>query len=163
LGHKFSLILSRMITNDESAILQKSGCHGASFATDSLPTDLEVTVTKVDIDDTVSPSLEEAIESALASVKSVEDLSVPGLTVPGLPVEKKADQPGVVSGEVIEDKAKAGDEKEPVEATAKPSTGRARAKRPASGKVGAKKPANGNAAQSADNAKESSAVAVAAD
>ena len=81
MGHKFSLVLSRMITDDESAVLLDAGCMGAIFATDSLPTNAEVTVTKMDFDDTVSPSLTEAIESALEAVKKVPDLGVPGLTV----------------------------------------------------------------------------------
>jgi hypothetical protein len=100
-GHKYSLILSREITLEESDILRESGCYGATFVTDSLPTDLDVKVTKVDVDDTVSESLEKAIESGLEAAKKVPELSVPGLHVPALPVEKKADEPGVVAGEVI--------------------------------------------------------------
>jgi hypothetical protein len=102
LGHKYSLILSREITQEESEILREAGCYGATFVTDSLPTDLDVKVTKVDVDDTVSESLEQAIESGLEAAKKVPELSVPGLQVPALPVEKKTDQPGVVAGEVIE-------------------------------------------------------------
>jgi hypothetical protein len=104
LGHKFSLILSREITDAESATLQEEGFFGASFGIDSLPTNAEVTVTKVDFDDTVSPSLVEAIESALETVKKVPDLTVPSLTVPALPVEKTEEEPGAVVGEVIEEK-----------------------------------------------------------
>jgi hypothetical protein len=92
-GHKYSLILSREVTHEESEILQESGCYGATFVTDSLPTDPNVTVTKVDIDDTVSPSLEKAIESGLEAANKVPELSVAGLNVPALPVEKRADQP----------------------------------------------------------------------
>jgi hypothetical protein len=102
LGHKYSLILSREITEEESEILRESGCYGATFVTDSLPIDLNVKVTKVDVDDTVSESLEKAIESGLEAAKKVPELTVPGLQVPALPVAKKADEPGVVAGEVIE-------------------------------------------------------------
>jgi hypothetical protein len=84
-GHRFSLVLSRDITDDESVILKEAGCAEAVFTTDSLPTNAAVTVTKMDFDDTVSPSLAEAIEAALEAVKNVPDLSVPGLTVPAQP------------------------------------------------------------------------------
>ncbi|WP_042410814.1 hypothetical protein [Streptacidiphilus carbonis] len=100
MGHVFSLVLSREITDDESAILQEAGCAGAVFLTDSLPTNADVTVTKMDFDDTVSPSLAEAIESALEAVKRVPDLSVPGLTVPAVPKAADADS-DVLVGEVV--------------------------------------------------------------
>jgi hypothetical protein len=107
LGHKYSLILSRKITDEESAILVESGCYGATFVTDTLPTDPEVKVTKVDMDDTVSPSLEKAIESGLDAVIQVPDLSCPGLRVPALPVAKKADESAVVAGEIVDDESSA--------------------------------------------------------
>jgi hypothetical protein len=93
-GHKFSLVLSREITDDESVVLQEAGCAGATFATDSLPTNADITVTKMDFDDEVSPSLAEAIESALEAVKKVPDLSVPGLTVPAQPTKVADEEPG---------------------------------------------------------------------
>jgi hypothetical protein len=89
-GHKFSLVLSREITNDESAILQEAGCAGAVFMTDSHPTNADVTVTKIDFHDTASPSLVEAIETALEAVKTVPDLTVPGLMVPAQPADEEA-------------------------------------------------------------------------
>ena len=82
MGHRFSLVLNREITDDESAILQEAGCAAAIFAADSLPADADVPVTKLEFDDTASPSLAEAIGSALEAVKKVPDLSVPLLTVP---------------------------------------------------------------------------------
>jgi hypothetical protein len=85
MGYVFSLVLTREITEDEMTTL-KAGCGGAAdFGTDALPTNAEVTVTKMDIDDTVSPTLAEAIESALAAVAEVTDLSVSELTVPAQP------------------------------------------------------------------------------
>jgi hypothetical protein len=88
-GHKFSLVLNREITDDESAALKEAGCAEAVFCTDSHPTNPDLPVTKMDFDDEASPSLAEAIESALEAVKKVQvpDLSVPGLTVPAQPVE----------------------------------------------------------------------------
>jgi hypothetical protein len=144
-GHKYSLILSREITQEESEILRESGCYGATFVTDSLPTDLDVKVTKVDVDDTVSESLEKAIESGLEAAKKVPELSVPGLHVPALPVEKKPDQPGVVAGEVIDVVPSVGNEEEAVEVSVNPV---------ANGKAGTK-PATANGKTAAANGKTS--------
>ncbi|MFE2376987.1 hypothetical protein [Streptomyces sp. NPDC059398] len=103
MGHKFSLVLSREITDEEGVFLKESGFSGATFATDALPTDADVAVTKVDFDDTVSPSLTEAIESALETVKKVPDLTVPGLTVPAVPQTPTGDGGDVVVGEVVKE------------------------------------------------------------
>lgn len=107
MGFKFSLILNREVNDDESILLKEAGCGVAVFGTDSLPTNADVIVTKMDFDDTVSPSLAEAIESALEAVKQVPDLSVPGLTVPAQPAERTAEitaeviaeEPSAVAGE----------------------------------------------------------------
>lgn len=85
MGHRFSLVLSRGITAEESTILQEAGCAGAIFTTDSLPADADVPVTKMEFDDTMSPSLAEAIGSALEALEKVPNLSVPMLTVPVQP------------------------------------------------------------------------------
>ena len=50
MGHKFSLVLNREITEEESAVLQQEGCGGAVFATDSLPANTNVPVTKLEFD-----------------------------------------------------------------------------------------------------------------
>lgn len=92
MGYRFSLVLSREITDDESVILQEANCASPIFGADSLPTNAEVAVTKMDFDDTVSRTLAEAIESALESVKKVPDLGVPGLTVPAQPAEPPAEE-----------------------------------------------------------------------
>ena len=90
MGYVFSLVLSREITEDEMNTL-KVGCGGAAdFGTDVLPTNAEVTVTKIDVDDAVSPTLAEAIESALAAVAEVTDLSVSELSVPAQPAGAEA-------------------------------------------------------------------------
>jgi hypothetical protein len=104
-GYKFSLVLSREITDGESTILKEAGCTSAVFGTDSLPTNAETIVTKMDFDDTISPTLAEAIESALEAVKLVPDLSVPGLTVPAQPAGPIDQEPKVVAGEMIEETA----------------------------------------------------------
>jgi hypothetical protein len=97
------LVLSREITDGESAVLREAGCAAATFGTDSLPTNADVTVTKMDFDDTVTPTLAEAIEAALEAVKSVPDLSVPGLTVPAQPAGPVTEDQKVVAGEVVKD------------------------------------------------------------
>jgi hypothetical protein len=109
MGYRFSLVLSREVSEDESAILREAGCASAVFGTDSLPTNAQVTVTKMDFDDTASPSLAEAIESALEAVKKVPELSAPGLTVPAQPAhapeEGSASDASVVVGTVVTDEA----------------------------------------------------------
>lgn len=90
MGHKFSLVLSRVITEEESAVLAGAGCSCATFGTDTLPTNADVTVTKMDFDDLESPSLADAIEAALEAVKTVTDLTVPGLMVPAVPKEPES-------------------------------------------------------------------------
>jgi hypothetical protein len=107
MGYRFSLVLNREVTEEESAVLRTAGCDSAVFATDIHPTKPEITVTKMDFDDTTSGTLAEAIESALEAVKKVDvpDLSVPGLTVPAQPAGPLIDKPGVVVGEVIDDSA----------------------------------------------------------
>ena len=104
MGHKFSLVLSRQISDEESVILREAGFADATFATDSLPTNADVAVTKIDFDDAAAPSLAEAIESALETVKKVPDLTVPGLSVPAVP-QAPADDSRVVVGEVVEEQA----------------------------------------------------------
>jgi hypothetical protein len=134
-GYKFSLILSREITDSETATLKEGGCACAVFTTDTHPTNAEVTVTKLDFDDTTSPSLAEAIESGLEAVKAVSDLSVPGLTVPAQPAQAPAEgEDAVVEGVVVEE-----------EPPAKKPASKPRAKR-----ASAKKAAVASAEESAD-------------
>lgn len=98
MGHIFTLILNREISGDEVAALRDAGCQSADFGTDSLPTNADVTVAKLDFDDPDSPSLAEAIQSAMDAVKTVPDLSIPGLTVPAV-VRADSD---VLNGEIVE-------------------------------------------------------------
>ena len=105
MGYKFTLVLSRVVTDDESVTLKEAGCTAAVFGTDSLPTNPDTVVTKMDFDDTISLTLAEAIESALEAVKKVPDLSVPGLTVPAQPAGPVDEEPKVVAGELVEEVA----------------------------------------------------------
>ena len=147
MGYRFSLVLSREISEEESAILQEAGPASAVFGTDSLPTNAEVTVTKMDFDVTESPSLAEAIESALEAVKKVPELSVPGLTVPAQPAHLSKEDTAVVAGEVVADEPSA--EAAPQQSAetadgAKPAAKKPRAakKAPAKKAPAAEKPAN---------------------
>lgn len=97
MGHKFTLIVNRAITEEESAMLRTEG-SGVVFGTDSLPTNAELTVTKMDFDDTVSPALAEAIESALEMVKAVPELSVQSLMVPAVLQESEGESPQETQG-----------------------------------------------------------------
>jgi hypothetical protein len=100
-GHKFTLILNREITDDEWEVLKEGGCGEAVLEADTLPTNAEVPVSKLEFDDTVTPELAEAIESALEAVKKVPELFVPGLTVPAVPPAPAADgAPSVIEGEL---------------------------------------------------------------
>jgi hypothetical protein len=97
-GYRFSLVLSREMTDDESARLLADR-SGATLAADTLPTNADVTVTRIDFDDTTSPSLAEAIESALEAVKKMPDLSVPALDVPAQPAGPADEKPDVPAEE----------------------------------------------------------------
>lgn len=99
MGYRFSLVLNREVTDSEVTLLQETGCASAVFTTDSLPTNADIAVTRMDFDDTDSPSLAEAIEAALATVKEVPGLSVPGLTVPAQPAKITAEKPDDGLGE----------------------------------------------------------------
>jgi hypothetical protein len=151
-GYKFSLILNRDITVEESAVLKKAGCSSAIFAADTLPTNAEVTVTKMEFDDTESPTLAEAIESALEAVKNVPNLSVPGLYVPAQPANPPAEDQKVVSATVesVTEEQTAEAEDKPVDKKqAKKS-----AKGTSTGKTGVKKKSVASTADSADAVKD---------
>jgi hypothetical protein len=79
MGYRFTLTLSREITDDESGLLQSDG---ATITSVSFPEESDSLVSQIDFDTEAAPSLAEAIESALAAVKQVPDLTVPVLTVP---------------------------------------------------------------------------------
>jgi hypothetical protein len=82
MGYEFTLFLSREITDEESAALQTAGCAGATITTDSY---MANSVTRLDFDTSEVPTLAEAIQSALDSVKTVPDLTVASLEVPPQP------------------------------------------------------------------------------
>lgn len=87
MGYVFTLTLNRTITDDETAVLLKAGCDGASITTVPYPTgaDPDLIVTQLDFDDKESPTLEAAITVALEAVKVVPDLSVATFSAPAQP------------------------------------------------------------------------------
>jgi hypothetical protein len=140
-GFRFTLVLSRVLSDEESAVLRgEAGCADAVFAEDSLPTNAEVPVTRVDVDDCVSVSLEAAIEAGLAAVHKLPDLSVPGLTVPAQPAfPPDADTGAVVQGSVIEETATTGAAAENGTATEEQALKKTTARKSPAKKTGAKK------------------------
>jgi hypothetical protein len=165
-GYRFSLVLSREISDDESSLLQEANRSAPVFGTDSLPTNAEVSVTKMDFDDTVSPTLAEAIEFALEAVKKVPELTVPGLTVPAQPAGPATDDQKVVAGEVIEDDEVA--EVQPAAeqpaaeetSTKEPSAKKPSTRKPSTRKPATKKPATKKAAEANGHATENGAGSV---
>jgi hypothetical protein len=126
-GYRFTLILNREITEDESSALREAGCADAIFGSDTLPTNADVPVTKIDFDTTAFPTLAEAIQAGLDAVMKMPDLSVPGLDVPAQPAgpETEGSAP-VIEGVVVQDEPVA-----PEPSTKKARTKKARSTRPA--------------------------------
>ena len=85
MGHKFTLVLNRKISDDETGVLKASGCQDTSITRVPVPGDPDATVTQMDFDTEATSSLAEAIEAALDAVKKIPDLSVPTLRVPAQP------------------------------------------------------------------------------
>jgi hypothetical protein len=139
-GYRFTLVLSREVTAEESTILEEAGCAGAVFGSDTLPTNAEVPVTKMDFDVTESPSLADAIESALDAVKKVPELSVPGLTVPAQPAHAETADSGVIEGVVVETAAADSTVVAAEVTEEEPAAKKAAARKPAAKKPAAKKP-----------------------
>jgi hypothetical protein len=126
-GYKFTLILNREVTDEESAALREAGCADAVFGSDTLPTNAEIPVTKMDFDTTSSPTLAEAIQAGLDAVMKVPDLSVPGLNVPAQPAGPATEEPTpVIEGVVVQDEPA-----EPKTRARKPRAKKATAKEPA--------------------------------
>jgi len=104
MGHKFTMVLNREITDEESEQLTETVSGNVTLGSDTLPTNSSVAVTRMDIDDDVTPSLAESIEAALAAVTSMSDLSVPGLIVEPVVKPKPevtVDLDGVIEGDLV--------------------------------------------------------------
>ncbi len=130
MGYKFSLVLNREVTEQETVKLKEVSCGNASFGSDTLPTDSSVPVTRIDFDDTVSPTLAEAIEAGMEAVKKVPELEIPGLSVPAQPAGPK-DEP-LPEAQAAEPEAAAA---EPEAAAAEPEAAAASAPKKAKAKT----------------------------
>jgi hypothetical protein len=103
-GYKFSLVLSREVTTEaESAALlgaamPEGSSTGVVFTTDLLPANAKITVTKINFNDRVSPSLAGAIET----VNTMPGLSGPVLTAPVQPAGPQAVKPPAPMSSVME-------------------------------------------------------------
>jgi hypothetical protein len=84
MSYEFTLVLNREITDEESDELRRGGCAGATLAPDVLPTNAEVSVTRLDFE-TDGPSLAEVITLALEAVQTVPGLKAASLRVPAQP------------------------------------------------------------------------------
>jgi hypothetical protein len=145
MGHKFSLVLSRVISEEESAVLAGAGCSCAIFGMDTLPTNADVTVTKMDFDDPESPSIADAIEAALEAVKTVPDLTVPGLMVPAVPKEPEpAPESESAADAQSQQETQTGEETGVLEGVVVESAPKAAARKPRARKATAKAAANGD-------------------
>jgi hypothetical protein len=100
-GYKFTLVLDREITADESIILREASCPDAVFGSDTLPTNPDVPVSKMDFDTTSFPTLAEAIQAGLDAVMKVTDLSVSSLSVPAQPTGAETEEPAPALADVM--------------------------------------------------------------
>jgi hypothetical protein len=85
MSYRFSLVLNREVTDQETVTLKEASRADMSFVSDTLPTNAEIRVTRIDFDDDVTPTLAEAIEAGFEAVKTIPELSIPGLSVPAQP------------------------------------------------------------------------------
>jgi hypothetical protein len=107
MGHHFSLILDRELTEQETVTLKEESTANILFASATLPTDAAVSVTRVTFEDDVTPTLAEAIEAGFEAVRTIPNLTIPGLSVPAQPPAAEADAAEVTVGERAGDEAKA--------------------------------------------------------
>jgi uncharacterized protein (DUF1501 family) len=102
MGHRFSLVLNREVTEQETVTLKETSPAALSFSSDTLPTDAEIPVTRIDFEDEVTPTLAEAIEAGFETVKAIPELSIPGLSVPAQPAATDAGEDGTAAKERAE-------------------------------------------------------------
>ncbi|MCP2167423.1 hypothetical protein LX83_004296 [Goodfellowiella coeruleoviolacea] len=104
-AHKFTLVLSRDVTDDELTMLREAGPGEVTASTTKLPTNPDVKVRQLDFD-TEGESLAAVLKAALEAVRTVPDLSVSSLSVPAREpdgeatggTQRSADEPAVVGG-----------------------------------------------------------------
>jgi hypothetical protein len=85
MGYKFTMVLSREITEEEISALKDAGCPDSAVSTTELPTKKDTPATQMDFDTEASATLAGAMELALEAVKTIPDLRPITLEVPPQP------------------------------------------------------------------------------
>ncbi|MGW2278065.1 hypothetical protein [Streptomyces sp. NPDC001770] len=100
--YRFSLVLNREVNDQEKVALKEVSPADITFVDDTLPTNADVPVTRIEFEDEVTPTLAEAIEAGFEAVKAVPELSVPGLSVPAQPATAETAETAEVAGATAE-------------------------------------------------------------
>lgn len=85
MSYKFTLVLSREITEEEIGALRDAGCPDSVISTTELPTAGKEPATQMEFDTDASETLAGAMEMALDAVKTIPDLRPFTLEVPAQP------------------------------------------------------------------------------
>jgi hypothetical protein len=85
MGYKFTLVLSREITEEEISALKDAGCPDSAISMTELPTAEKEPATQMEFDTEASKTLAGAMEMALDAVKTIPDLRPFSLEVPAQP------------------------------------------------------------------------------
>jgi hypothetical protein len=85
MGYKFTLVLSREITEEEVSALKDAGCPDSAISMTELPTAEKEPATQLEFDTEASDTLAGAMEMALDAVKAIPDLRPFTLEVPAQP------------------------------------------------------------------------------
>jgi hypothetical protein len=85
MSYKFTLVLSREISEEEIGVLKDAGCPDSVISTTELPTAGKEPATQMEFDTDASETLAGAMEMALDAVKTIPDLRPFTLEVPAQP------------------------------------------------------------------------------
>jgi hypothetical protein len=85
MSYKFTLVLSREISEEEIGVLKGAGCPDSVISTTELPTAGKEPATQMEFDTDASETLAGAMEMALDAVKTIPDLRPFTLEVPAQP------------------------------------------------------------------------------
>jgi hypothetical protein len=85
MSYKFTLVLSREITEEEIGALKDAGCPDSAISTTELPTEGKEPATQMEFDTDASKTLAGAMEMVLDAVQTIPDLRPVTLEVPAQP------------------------------------------------------------------------------
>jgi hypothetical protein len=85
MSYKFTVVLSREITEEEIGALKDAGCPDSAISTAELPTKDKEPATQMDFDTDASATLAGAMEMVLDAVKTIPDVRPITLEVPAQP------------------------------------------------------------------------------